>query len=191
MASFNEMKYYISLGSNLGRKRKNLETAYRKLAEQGIKILRASSVYKTAPVDFLPQPWFYNQVLEVEAPFSPLELLVRIQAVEKTMKRLPAGEKGPRVIDIDILLAGQSVIRTRKLVIPHPRMNRRNFVLIPLFEIAPDTVHPICREKVSSLLKRSGDRSEVRIIRSAGLKTQTAERRNSIRRSAEYLRKSL
>lgn len=158
------MKYYISLGSNQGRRRHNLIAASRMLSEQGIEILRASSIYETEPVDFRAQPWFYNQVLEVDAPFEPMELLNRTQAVEKAMKRVPGGDKGPRIIDIDILLAGKSIIETRKLMIPHPRMDRRNFVLVPLFEIAPHAVHPLTHEKIGSLMKRSKDTAAVRKI---------------------------
>lgn len=155
------MKYYISLGSNQGRRRHNLIVAARLLSEQGIKILRVSSIYKTQPVEFRPQPWFYNQVLEVEAPFEPLEFLNRTQAVEKTMKRVPRGDKGPRIIDIDILLAENSIVATRKLKIPHPRMDRRNFVLVPLSEIAPDALHPLTHERIGSLLERSDDKAAV------------------------------
>jgi 2-amino-4-hydroxy-6-hydroxymethyldihydropteridine diphosphokinase len=159
------MKYYISLGSNLGRKRQNLKAAFRMLSEHGIKILRASSIYRTEPVDFRDQPWFLNQVLEVDAPFEPRELLNRIQAVEKDMKRVPRKDRGPRIIDIDILLAGQTIIKSPKLVVPHPRMDHRNFVLVPLAEIAPDAIHPVIRKKIRTLMRFSPDRS---VIRKAG-----------------------
>ena len=156
------MKYYISMGSNLGRKRQNLTAASRMLSEHGIQILRASSIYRTEPVDFRDQPWFFNQVLEVDAPFEPLEFLNRIQAVEKAMKRVPRKDRGPRIIDIDILIAGQTIIKTPSLVIPHPRMDRRNFVLVPLAEIAPHAVHPLTRKKIRTLMRFSPDRAVVR-----------------------------
>ena len=156
------MKYYISMGSNLGRKRHNLTAAAHLLPEHGIKILRASSIYRTEPVDFPDQPWFYNQVLKVAAPFKPLEFLNRIQAVEKAMKRVPRKDRGPRIIDIDILLAGQKNFRNSRLVIPHPRMHRRNFVLVPLAEIAPHAIHPLIRRKIRTLMRLSPDGALVR-----------------------------
>jgi 2-amino-4-hydroxy-6-hydroxymethyldihydropteridine diphosphokinase len=156
------MKYYISIGTNLNRKRQNLMSASRMLTEHGIKILRASSIYRTEPVDFRDQPWFFNQVLEVDAPFEPRELLNRIQAVEKDMKRIPRKDRGPRIIDIDILLAGQTIIKSPGLVVPHPRMDRRNFVLVPLAEIAPDAIHPVIRKKIRTLMRISPDRAVVR-----------------------------
>jgi len=150
------------MGSNLGRKRQNLTEASRMLSEHGIKILRASSIYRTEPVDFPDQPWFFNQVFEVEAPFAPPKFLNRIQAVEKAMKRVPRKDRGPRIIDIDILLAGQTIVKTPGLVIPHPRMHRRNFVLVPLAEIAPDAIHPVTRKKIRTLMKVSPDGAVVR-----------------------------
>jgi len=132
------------------------------LSEHGIKILRASSIYRTEPVDFPDQPWFFNQVFEVEAPFAPPKFLNRIQAVEKAMKRVPRKDRGPRIIDIDILLAGQTIVKTPGLVIPHPRMHRRNFVLVPLAEIAPDAIHPVTRKKIRTLMKVSPDGAVVR-----------------------------
>lgn len=161
------MKYHLSLGSNLGNRRANLARAARLLEEKGIAVLRASSVYRTEPVDVPDQPWFYNQALEVDAACNPLALLDAVKSIERAMKRAPAVDKGPRTIDIDILLAGRTVVQTRRLMIPHPRMARRNFVLVPLREIAPHAVHPILHEKIDSLAKRSGDTASVRRIGAA------------------------
>jgi 2-amino-4-hydroxy-6-hydroxymethyldihydropteridine diphosphokinase len=131
------------------------------MEELGLEVLKASSIYRTQPVDYPRQPWFYNQVLEVEAPVDPLSLLSLVKAVEQRMRRMPAADKGPRKIDIDILLAGRTVVQTRRLKIPHPRMTQRNFVLIPFNEIAPYAVHPLLHQRVSEILRRSGDPSQV------------------------------
>ncbi|MHB8093597.1 MAG: 2-amino-4-hydroxy-6-hydroxymethyldihydropteridine diphosphokinase [Candidatus Aminicenantales bacterium] len=160
------MRYYLSLGSNLGNRKKNLALASSLLAEGGIEIVRASSIYRTQPVDYADQPWFYNQVLEVNTALDPLTLLKQLKSIEIRMKRLPAVDKGPRTIDIDILLAGKTVIQTRKLMIPHPRMCLRNFVLVPLDEIAPDAVHPLLHERIEELMSRTGDPSVVRKLAS-------------------------
>lgn len=156
------MKYFLSLGSNLGNRKKNLSHAVMLLEEEGIKISNASSIFRSQPVDYIQQPWFYNQVIEVNTPQDPLSLLKVVKRIEQKMKRVPTVEKGPRIIDIDILLAGRTVIQTRNLMVPHPRMNRRNFVLIPLREIAPDAVHPLLHMKIADLMELSPDPSSVR-----------------------------
>jgi 2-amino-4-hydroxy-6-hydroxymethyldihydropteridine diphosphokinase len=117
------------------------------LEKAGARILKQSSVYETEPVDYQPQPWFYNQVLEVEIACNPISLLDLVKDIEQRMKRRPVFDKGPRVIDIDILLAEKTVVQTQKLMIPHPRMSFRNFVMIPLSEIAPDLVHPLLMKR--------------------------------------------
>jgi 2-amino-4-hydroxy-6-hydroxymethyldihydropteridine diphosphokinase len=168
------MKYYLSLGSNLGRKAGNLARARALLEEAGVKIIRASSVYRTQPVDVPDQPWFFNQALEVRAGMSPLVLLDLAKSIEKAMKRSPGREKGPRVIDIDILLAGRNVVCTRRLMVPHARMDRRNFVLIPLKEIAPDAIHPVLHASIRELVTRSGDTAVVRKMASGSMKSPAA-----------------
>lgn len=155
------MTYFLSLGSNLGEKRRNLERARRRLGRAGVEVRRASSVYRTEPVDFVDQPWFLNQVLEVRTDRTPQELLELAKAVEHALKRAPAGEKGPRKIDIDILLAGETVIESPALTVPHPRLALRNFVLVPLAEIAPGALHPVLRKTVRELARESPDRAAV------------------------------
>ncbi len=155
------MRYFLSLGSNLGNKRRNLSLAVKALHEAGIKVLRVSSVYRTQPVDFAAQPWFHNQVAHVSTPLTPSELLSLIQGIEAKLGRRSAPGKGPRVIDIDILLAGDRTISTKRLVVPHPRLDRRNFVLVPLAEIAPRKVHPLLRQRIADLKTMSTDRSAV------------------------------
>lgn len=158
------MKYFLSLGSNLGEKAENLERALLLLEEAGVKIVRHSSLYETQPVDLASQPWFYNQVVEAKSELSPHDLLGVIKDIEKRMGREMLRPKGPRLIDIDILLAEENVLQTEDLVIPHPRLDKRNFVLVPLREISPQSVHPLLKEKIEDLCQRSQDISVVRKI---------------------------
>lgn len=158
------MKYFLCFGSNLGKKRKNLRQALSLLEKERVKILRSSSLYKTQPVDVPHQSWFYNQVVEVETDFSPKALLRLIKNIEQSMGRNTSVQKGPRIIDIDILLAGDTVISTEELVIPHPRIEERNFVLFPLREISPGTVHPLLKKTIEDLWKNSKDQSLVKKI---------------------------
>jgi 2-amino-4-hydroxy-6-hydroxymethyldihydropteridine diphosphokinase len=172
-------RYYLSLGSNLGRKRDNLARARRQLEEAGIRVRRASSLYRTQPVGFKDQPWFYNQVVEAEACLSALELLDAVKRIERRMKREPARRNGPRRIDIDILLAGPTVVSSPRLVIPHPRLARRNFVLRPLAEIAPRAIHPVLEVRVEELAEASPDRSAVVRLGPASIRPPRRKRRSA------------
>jgi len=159
------MRYFLSLGSNLGDKEKNLALALFSLEKEGVEILKMSSLYETQPVDFPSQPWFYNQLVEVRTKVKPEALLDLVKKIEKKMGRKLGQKKGPRIIDIDIILAEDSVIRKKELKIPHPRMEKRNFVLLPFVEISPDTVHPVFNEDMKTLWKKSDDRSIVKQIK--------------------------
>ena len=143
---------YLSLGSNLGDRAANLECAIAALPEAGVQVLRRSSLYETEPVDFLAQPWFLNCVVEAETSLMPRQLLHALQAIERKFGRKKRIARGPRVIDLDILFYGASVIRTQEIEIPHPRMHVRRFVLQPLAEIAPQFVHPVLKKTVAQLL---------------------------------------
>jgi len=156
------MRYFLCLGSNLGDKRRNLERAAELLTEAGICILSASSVYETEPVGIVTESWFYNQSLEVETDCIPQELILRIKRIEKEMGRVHTTNPHPRSIDIDILLADDQIVDTNNLQIPHPQLDKRNFVLIPLAEIAPEIKHPLLKEKITKLLEKSEDRSRVK-----------------------------
>lgn len=165
------MRYFLSLGSNLGDRGKNLAQALTFLEEEGMKIIKSSSIYETQPVDLPSQPWFFNQIVEVEIVLNPFNFLHLVKKVEKKMMRKPLYSKGPRIIDIDILLAEGTVVLTKELKIPHPRMEKRNFVLVPLKEISPETLHPILMEKVEDLWKKSRDKGIVKQINKQSLKT--------------------
>jgi 2-amino-4-hydroxy-6-hydroxymethyldihydropteridine diphosphokinase len=155
------MRYLLSLGSNLGDREKNLARALSFLEQEGVKIFKTSSIYETQPVDIPSEYWFYNQVIEVEAAAGPKDFLTLIKRIEKKMGRKAEARRANRIIDIDILLAEGKVIRTEELEIPHPRMEKRNFVLIPLMEISPDAVHPTLGESIRDLSKKSKDDSIV------------------------------
>ncbi len=141
---------YLSLGSNLGDRIANLSTALDRLASVG-EIKAVSAFYETEPVDFTAQPWFVNCAVALETELMPRQLLARLQAIEHEMGRRRTHTKGPRLIDLDILLFGSSVIDLPNLIVPHPEMHTRRFVLEPLAEIAPDARHPIFRKSVRQL----------------------------------------
>lgn len=156
------MRYFLSLGSNLGDRKKNLERSAELLSKAGIHIISASSVYETEPVGIATELWFFNQVIEVETSFQPEELLNHVKRIEDQMGRVHRGSISSRSIDIDILLAGEKTVNTKSLRIPHPRMAKRNFVLYPLSEIAPDFKHPVLNETMKDLMEKSKDRSRVK-----------------------------
>ncbi len=160
------MKYFLSLGSNIGNREKNLSDACFLLEKEHIKILRSSSIYETQPVDYSSQPWFLNQMLEVFTGLLPDELLDIIKKIETKLGRLKSIPKGPREIDIDIILAGELIQQTPRLQIPHPQMHKRNFVLVPLREMDPGVVHPVLMKTIESLALDNDDPSEIRKYRS-------------------------
>jgi 2-amino-4-hydroxy-6-hydroxymethyldihydropteridine diphosphokinase len=147
---------YLALGSNLGDRRANLAGARERLVSADLHVVRASSIYETAPRDLLNQPWFLNQVVEAETGLFPRQLLAFAQKIERELGRKRAQPKGPRVIDIDILLFGEAIIHTPDLEVPHPRMLERRFVLEPLAELAPDLRHPATgrsmRESIAAVM---------------------------------------
>lgn len=141
---------YLSLGSNLGDREANLRTAIEKLGEFG-NIAAVSSFYETEPVEVTAQPWFVNCAVKLDTEKMPRQLISAILALEQSMGRQRKQQKGPRTIDIDILLFGSSVIDIPSLTVPHPHLHERRFVLEPLAEIAPDVRHPIFKRSVREL----------------------------------------
>jgi 2-amino-4-hydroxy-6-hydroxymethyldihydropteridine diphosphokinase len=133
---------YIGLGSNIGNRAGHLSEARRRLQECELPIVRFSSIYETAPRDFVNQPWFLNQVVETRTECLPRQLMARLLRIERAMGRKRMVSKGPRVIDLDILLYGNTTIRAADLEIPHPRLAERRFVLEPLAELDADIRHP-------------------------------------------------
>jgi 2-amino-4-hydroxy-6-hydroxymethyldihydropteridine diphosphokinase len=142
---------YVGLGSNLGDRQAHLRAAIGLLAHVGT-VAATSTVYETEPVEAPRQPWFLNCVLALETELMPRQLLSATQGIERQLGRHRKGlPKGPRVIDIDILLFGNSLVETASLKIPHPDMHRRRFVLEPLAEIAPDMRHPVLKQTIREL----------------------------------------
>jgi 2-amino-4-hydroxy-6-hydroxymethyldihydropteridine diphosphokinase len=152
---------YLSLGSNRGDRVANFRRAMEELGKAGVKVQRVSSFYKTEPVDFGPQAWFLNCAVEALTALMPMQLLKAVKSVERALGRRPGVSKGPRPIDIDILLYENVVVRTAALTIPHERMNERRFVLVPLREIAPAARHPVSKRTVAEMLQDAPDLSQV------------------------------
>jgi len=146
---------YLSLGSNIGDRETQLRDAQVRLGAAG-KIVGVSSFYETQPVDFTRQPWFLNCAVALETRQTPQQLMTSILGIEEKMGRRRvqkrrAQKKGPRTIDIDILLFGETILDSPELTIPHPAMHQRRFVLEPLAQLVPDALHPLLRKTIRQL----------------------------------------
>jgi 2-amino-4-hydroxy-6-hydroxymethyldihydropteridine diphosphokinase len=141
---------YLSLGSNLGDCAANLTTAVAYLSKLGA-VKAVSSFYETEPVGYAAQPWFLNCAVALQTELMPRQLLARLQSIEQEMGRRRTHDKGPRLIDLDILLFGKAVVDLPSLIIPHPELHQRRFVLEPLVEIAADVRHPVFKKTMRQL----------------------------------------
>lgn len=163
---------YIGLGSNIGDRRANLVEAIERIKELGFEIVRQSSIYETEPVGFTDQPWFLNQVIEAKLSVQPnaaqaASFLAELLDIEREMGRKRTIVHGPRLIDIDLLLFDDLIVqhsndtasssKTLGIVLPHPRMHLRRFVLEPFCEIAPDLVHPVLKKTCHEILASLND----------------------------------
>jgi 2-amino-4-hydroxy-6-hydroxymethyldihydropteridine diphosphokinase len=151
-----EHQAYLSIGSNRGDKRKNLDEAVNRLAgHERIKVLSVSSFYMTEPQNFKDQDWFLNAALKIKTELGPEDLLVVLKDLEKSLdKDGKAFRFGPRTIDLDIIYYDSLVLKTGVLEIPHPRMHERCFVLVPLCDIGPQEIHPVLKLSSDELLKK-------------------------------------
>lgn len=148
-------RVFLALGSNLGDRRACIMRARDLIdAISRVRVVAMSSLHETAPEGYIDQPDFINAALEIETTLTPRKLLLELTRVERLMGRLPTVRFGPRIIDIDILLFGDIVVDDPDLVIPHPRMTERAFVLGPLSEIAPDAVHPVLNQTVKNIFAK-------------------------------------
>lgn len=151
MNSEDKIPIILSLGSNLGDRKRNLESILNLLPPE-VSVLRASSIYQTAPWGYTDQPDFLNQVLLAETALDPFDLLAYLKGIEAKLGRKPNFRFGPRLADIDLILYGDQRIDTEELQVPHPRFQERSFVLVPLVEICPDLKIPGSERTVSELL---------------------------------------
>lgn len=152
---------YIALGSNLGDRAAHLRSALERAKEGDIEIVRESSLYETEPIPKSDQSWFLNQVVEARTGLFPQQLLDRLLHIERELGRKRVIANGARTIDLDILLYGRAIINSPpRLVIPHPRMAERRFVLDPLAELAPDLRHPVLRKTIAELAAAPGIREQ-------------------------------
>ena len=154
---------YLALGGNVGDRAANIARALDLLGARGIRVRDVSPVYETDPVGYADQPRFLNAACRVETALTPRELLAAVKAVEAEVGRTPTFVSGPREIDLDIILYGDTVLDEPDLVIPHPRMAQRAFVLVPLADIAADAAHPTLSATVAELLAAVGGREGVRL----------------------------
>ena len=157
---------YIGIGSNLGDSLKNCQHAVENISgSEGIKLISASSFYRTEPMGMENQNYFVNAVLEVETDISARNLLQMLQTIENDMGRKREAKGGPRIIDLDLLFYGQNVIKEQNLTVPHPEIQKRRFVLEPLCEIASYFIHPSFGISIRGLKDRLDDNKMVEMIK--------------------------
>jgi len=155
---------YLGIGGNEGDRAQNVRQAQSFISKSIGSIVQTSSVYQTAAWGNTEQPDFYNQVLLVETKLSANNCLKQCRGIEKKLGRVRSGQWSGRTMDIDILFFNQEIIRSKKLTVPHPYLHERNFVLVPLNEIAPHFIHPVFRKKIFTLLKNSPDKLPVKKV---------------------------
>ncbi len=150
---------YISVGSNMGDKPENCQKGITSLSETGTsRILAQSRIYATEPVDYEDQDWFINTMVKLETSLDPFQLLDQIELIQRAAGRIKDSIRfGPRILDMDIILYDDCIIESERLLVPHPRMHKRRFVLKPICDIDPYIIHPVLKQEMQFLLQRLGD----------------------------------
>lgn len=161
-------KVYLGIGGNIGNKQKNFDDVYQMLENEVGKIKKSSSIYESPPWGFQSEYPFWNSVVEIETILEDEELLWKIHEIEDRFGRIRGKEQySPRTMDIDILYFDDIFIETKTLIIPHPRIHQRKFVLVPLNEIAPDFKHPLLRLTSIEMLEKCKDESMIKKVKSS------------------------
>ena len=150
---------YISVGSNIGDKLENCQRGIKALTETGTsRVLVQSRIYTTEPVDYEDQDWFINMMVKFETSHDPYQLLDQIEFIQRAAGRIKDAIRfGPRILDMDIILYDDRIIDSERLVVPHPRMHKRRFVLKPICDIDPSIIHPVLKKEMHFLLERLGE----------------------------------
>ncbi len=162
------MRIHLGWGSNIGDRYGAWIRARESLACGGVRIVKESTVWRTEPVGMREQPWFLNGAVEADSDLTPWQLLRLAKSIEAALGRQPGPRNMPRPLDIDILLMGETILRTEGLTVPHPRLHERRFALGPLAEIAPRAVHPVLRRTIRHLLRACPDPSQAWSLGRAG-----------------------
>jgi 2-amino-4-hydroxy-6-hydroxymethyldihydropteridine diphosphokinase len=163
MDASNLMKAYISIGSNIDNRAGYILLAIVEMMKAGLKVDRLSSVYETEPMELLEQPRFLNMVVEISGELpAPEDMLDQLLKIEKKLGRRREIPNGPRTIDLDILFFADLQIESDSLILPHPRLHLRHFVLIPLAELAPNLIHPKLNRTIQELLLELGPNLDVK-----------------------------
>jgi len=158
---------YIGIGSNLGTPGENCIEAIEKISNtKDIKIISRSSFYQTEPIGEVQQDWFVNSAIKIKTNLSPTHLLSALLNIESAMGRTREEKWGPRLIDLDLLFYGNLILGKKSLTLPHPEIQKRKFVLIPMSEIAESLVHPTLKKTIKTLLQESSDGTVVKKLKS-------------------------
>jgi 2-amino-4-hydroxy-6-hydroxymethyldihydropteridine diphosphokinase len=157
---------YIGIGSNIGKSRHNCIEAIREISKNNfIKIISKSSFYQTSPISPIEQEWFINSAIKINTSLTPIKLLTNLLNIESSMGRVRKEKWGPRLIDLDLLFYDNQILNEENIIIPHPEVSKRNFVLTPLCEIAENLNHPILKKNIKTLLKESTDTAKVKKLK--------------------------
>jgi 2-amino-4-hydroxy-6-hydroxymethyldihydropteridine diphosphokinase len=163
---------YLSIGTNIGDRLSNIEYAHCKIDLLVGKLLQKSSIYSTEPWGFASQDYFYNQVISLRTKKQPSALLDVLLTIESGLGRVRSFKNAPRILDIDILFFGDEIILDGDLLIPHPRLHLRNFILIPMAEIAGNFIHPVYKKTINELLQQTTDQSTVHKLKYHDIKSE-------------------